>query len=100
MGEGHDCSHSGFYVHPNLGVGLGFTFGPFTGDVGQDIGRGIGTVVEVDTTAFKSEQTSFIWIRVELPLDKPICLSGFVVNSEGDKVQVGFKYERLTGLCF
>lgn len=57
-------------------------------------------MVEVDTTAFKSEQTSFIWIRVELPLDKPICLSGFVVNSEGDKVQVGFKYERLTGLCF
>ncbi|KAL0000200.1 hypothetical protein SO802_019802, partial [Lithocarpus litseifolius] len=39
-------------------------------------------------------------MRVEIPLDKPLRRSGLVANPEGDKVCVGFKYERLVGFCY
>ena len=37
---------------------------------------------------------------MELPLDKPLCRGGVVPSPEGDKVRIGFKYERLVGLCY
>nr|POE60862.1 hypothetical protein CFP56_31288 [Quercus suber] len=58
----------------------GLPFDLFTEKVRRDIEKGIGTVVEVDNTAFKLKQARFIRIRVELPLDKPIRRSGFVVG--------------------
>ena len=57
-------------------------------------------MVEIDTKAFSSEQARFVRVRVETPLDKPLRWSGVVVNPEGDKVRVGFKYERLVGFCY
>ena len=46
-------------------------FDLLTEETGRDIGMGLGEVVEIDTTAFTSEQARFISIRIELPLDKP-----------------------------
>ena len=37
---------------------------------------------------------------MELPLDKPLYQGGVVASLEGDKVCIGFKYERLIGLCY
>ena len=39
-------------------------------------------------------------VRVELPLDKPLRRGGVVASPKGDKVCIGFKYERLVGLCY
>nr|POF18918.1 uncharacterized protein CFP56_29741 [Quercus suber] len=68
--------------------------------VGRDIGNGQGKVVEVDLKAFSFDQAYFLRVRVELPLEKPLRRGGVVASPEGDKVCIGFKYERLVGLCF
>lgn len=49
-----------------------------------DIGRGIRSVVEVDRKALASNQASFLRIRVEILLEKPLRRGGQVVNPEGD----------------
>ena len=67
---------------------------------GRDIGNGLGEVLEVDLKAFLSDHARFIRVRVELPLDKPPCQGGVVISLEGDKVCIGFKCERLVGLCY
>lgn len=78
----------------------GLPFDLITEETGRDIGEWIGKVIEVDTTAFTSEQARFIRVRVEVPLEKPIRRGGIVSSPEGDKIRIGFKYERLVGLCF
>ena len=68
--------------------------------MGRDIGSGLGEVLEIDLKAFSSDQACFIRVRVELSLDKPLRRGGVVVSPEGDKDCIGFKYERLVGLCY
>ena len=57
-------------------------------------------MVEIDTKVLSSEQAHFVKVRVEIPLDKPLRWSEVVVNPEGDKVRVGFRYECLVGFCY
>lgn len=64
------------------------------------MGRGLGRVLVVDYKALLSDQARFLRLWVEIPLNKPLHRGGPVVNPEGDKVLVAFKYERLDGLCF
>ena len=78
--------------------GLPFDF--INKEAAMDIGDGLGRVVEVDTKLFSTEQARFLRVRVEIPLNKPIRRRGFVSSPEGDKLRIGFKYERLEGLCF
>ncbi|KAK7835487.1 uncharacterized protein CFP56_023490 [Quercus suber] len=78
----------------------GLPFDLLSEEVGRDIGNGLGTVVEVDLKAFSSDQARFLRVRVELPLEKPLRRGGVVASPEGDKICIGFKYERLVGLCF
>ena len=78
----------------------GLPFDLFSEEACRDIGGGLGKVVEIGTKALSSEQARFVRVRVEIPLDKPLQRSGVVVNPEGDKVRVGFKYERLVGFCY
>ena len=78
----------------------GLPFDLLVEEVGRDIGSGLGEVLKVDFKAFSSDQARFIKVRVELPLDKPLRRGGVVVSIEGDKVCIGFKYERLVGLCY
>lgn len=66
----------------------------------MDIGRGLSRVLEVNCKAILSDQARFLWLWVEIPLKKPLHRGGLVVNPEGNKVLVAFKYERLDGLCF
>ncbi|KAL0003706.1 hypothetical protein SO802_011267 [Lithocarpus litseifolius] len=78
----------------------GLPFDLVSEEVGREIESGMGRVVELDTKAFTAEQAQFIRVRVEIPLDKPIRRGGSVLNLEGSKTRIGFKYERLVGLCF
>ncbi|XP_030970537.1 uncharacterized protein LOC115990909 [Quercus lobata] len=78
----------------------GLPFDLMNEEAGSENGKGLGHVVEVDKKTFLSDQAHFIRIRVELPLEKPIRRGGWVANPKGDQVRVGFKYERLVGLCY
>ena len=69
-------------------------------EAGSDIGRSIGELVEVDCKAFKSDQSRFLRIRVEVPLNKPLKRGGPVISPEGETTRVAFRYERLVGWCF
>nr|XP_023917995.1 uncharacterized protein LOC112029545 [Quercus suber]POF03421.1 uncharacterized protein CFP56_68606 [Quercus suber] len=64
------------------------------------VGKSLGQVIKVDCKAFTTDQARFLQVCIVLPLDKPIWQGGPIVNPEGDKVWIAFKYERLCGLCF
>ena len=51
----------------------GLPFDLLLEEVGKEISSGLGEVLEVDLKAFSSDQAHFIRVRVELPLDKPLC---------------------------
>ena len=78
----------------------GLPFDLLVEEVGRDIGNGLGKVLDVDLKAFSSDQARLIRVRVELSLDKPLGRGGVVDSPEGDKICIGFKYERLVGLCY
>nr|POF24328.1 uncharacterized protein CFP56_27524 [Quercus suber] len=50
----------------------GLPFDLINEEVGKDIGRGIGRVVEVDCKALASEQARFLRVRVKIPIDRLI----------------------------
>lgn len=78
----------------------GLPFDLINEEAGSDIGRSIGELVEVDCKAFKSDQSRFLRIRVEVPLNKPLKRGGPVISPEGETTRVAFRYERLVGWCF
>ena len=78
----------------------GLPFDLINEEAGWEIGKGFGHVYEVDNKTFLSDQARFIRIRVGLSLNKPIRRGGWIANPEGDRVRVGFKYERLVGFCY
>ncbi|XP_030964814.1 uncharacterized protein LOC115986092 [Quercus lobata] len=78
----------------------GLPFDLITEEVGRDIDNGIGKLVEVDCKTFQTEQSRFLRIRVEVPLDKPLRRGCLMISPEGDEVRVAFRYERLAGWCF
>ena len=78
----------------------GLPFDLMTEEVGMDIGRGLGNIIDVDCKAFKLDQAKFLRVRVEVLLNKPLRCGGLVMSPEGDEVRVAFRYERLVGWCF
>ena len=78
----------------------GLPFDLLLEEVGKEIGSDLREVLEVDLKMFSSDQAHFIKVRVELSLDKPLRRGGVVTSPNGDKVCIGFKYERLVGLCY
>ena len=42
-------------------------------EAGKDIGGKIGKVIEVDKRSLQAEQAKFVRIKVEVPIDKPLC---------------------------
>lgn len=78
----------------------GLSFDLINEEAGSDIGRSIGELVEVDCEAINSDQSRFLRIRVEVPLNKWLRRGGPVISPEGEVVRVAFRYERLVGWCF
>ena len=64
----------------------GLPFDLINEEAGRDIGSGIGKVVYVDCKAISSNQSRFLRIRVEMPLDKLIRRRAPVISPEGDRV--------------
>ena len=78
----------------------GLPFDLNTEGAGQDIGQGLGRVIEVDCKAIKVDQARFLRIWVEVPLDKPLRWGGPIVSPEDYKAKVAFRYEHIVGWCF
>lgn len=71
-----------------------------TEEVGKDVGNSLGRCIETDKRSWLLEQAKFMHVRVDLPNDKPLRRGGNIVNLDGDKVWISFKYERLPNFCF
>uniref|UniRef100_A0A7N2LRC3 DUF4283 domain-containing protein n=1 Tax=Quercus lobata TaxID=97700 RepID=A0A7N2LRC3_QUELO len=73
----------------------GLPFDLFSEEVGQEIGKGLGKLVEVDWKGSNSDQARFLRIRAEIPLDKPLQRGSQIMSPKGDVVWVAFRFERM-----
>lgn len=69
-------------------------------EVGKELGRKMGNVIEVDKRSMQADQAKFLRIRIDLPINKPLRRGGYKFVDEGDQSWVSFRYERLTIFCF
>ena len=68
--------------------------------VGKDLGNSLGRYLETDKRMWLTEQARFLRIRVDIPFNKPLCRGGNILNHDGEKTWVNFKYERLPSFCY
>ena len=88
-------THSPFWVQL-----WGLPFELMSEEVGQDIGRSLGRLIEVDKWACQLDPAKFMRIRVDLPIDKPLRRGGHVVSKDGEKFWIHFRFQRLPTFCF
>ena len=88
-------THSPFWVQV-----WGLPFENMSEEVGRDLGSSSGKYIETDKRSWMSEQAKFMRVRVDLPINRPLRRGGNIVNPEGEKFWVSFKYERLPTFCF
>ena len=89
------------FTHSPLWIQVwGLPFESMIEEVGKDLGSKLGKYIESDKRPWLSEQAKFMQIRVDIPIDKPLQRGGNIVNLEGEKYWVTFKYERLPNFCF
>uniref|UniRef100_A0A2N9GNM8 Reverse transcriptase domain-containing protein n=1 Tax=Fagus sylvatica TaxID=28930 RepID=A0A2N9GNM8_FAGSY len=67
--------------------------------VGETIGHNLGNFVLVDKRSEFMDSASFLQIRVEIPIAKPLRRGGYILSPEGEQVWVQYKYERLPLFC-
>ena len=67
--------------------------------VAREVGSRLGTVEEVEWRNRKDDINMFMRVCVGLPITKPLRRGGFVAGSDGEKMWVSFKYERLPMFC-
>ena len=67
--------------------------------VASEIGRRLGEVVEVEKRRSLESQNLFMWVKVALPLLKPLRQGGFIGGSNGQRSWVDYRYERLPLFC-
>ncbi|KAK7818432.1 uncharacterized protein CFP56_041376 [Quercus suber] len=79
---------------------LGLPFENMSEEVGRDLGNRLGKYIETNKRSWLSEQAKFMRVRVDLPINRPLRRGGNIVNLEGEKFWVSFKYERLPTFCF
>ena len=68
--------------------------------IGKEIGSNLGIFMVVDTRSWMSEQSKFMRIKVNLPLEKPLRRCGKVASPEGESFCIQFRYARLLVFCF
>ena len=61
----------------------------------REVGSWLGTVEEVERRNRKDDINMFMRVCMALPIAKPLGRGGFIFGSDGDKMWVSFKYERL-----
>ncbi|KAK7860560.1 hypothetical protein CFP56_036702 [Quercus suber] len=67
--------------------------------VASEIGRRLGEVVEVENRKAKEGQNLFMRVKVAIPIAKPLRRGGFIGGSDGQRLWVSYKYERLPLFC-
>jgi hypothetical protein len=67
---------------------------------GERIGGKIGRYILRDPKAEMMDQSNFLRIRVDIPINKPLRRGGWVTSSEGVKIWVHYRYKRLPLFCF
>ena len=88
-------SHSPFWVQI-----WGIPFELMREETGRDVGNKIGKCLEVDRRPWQSDQAKYMRVRVEMLLNKPLLRGGYLLNEEGERMWVSFKYERLPTVCY
>ena len=78
----------------------GLPFENLSEEVGKDLGNSLGRYLETDKRMWLTEQARFLRVRVDIPLNKPLCRGGNILNLDGEKTWVNFKYERLPSFCY
>lgn len=68
--------------------------------VGMEIGNNIGICLRVDERPWSTDQARFMRIRVDLLVGVPLRRGGMIVNPEGKKTWVHYRYEHLPVFCF
>ena len=71
-----------------------------TEEVRKDPGNRLGNYIKTDKRSWLSEQAKFMRVHADLPIEKPLHRGCHVVNPDGEKYWVTFKYERLPNFCF
>ena len=78
----------------------GLPFESMSKEVGRDLGKILGKYIELHKWSWLSEQAKFMRICVDLSINKPLWRGGNIVNPDGGKYWVTFKYKRLPRFCF
>ncbi|KAL0010483.1 hypothetical protein SO802_005591 [Lithocarpus litseifolius] len=78
----------------------GLPFENLSEEVGRDLANSLGRYIDTNKRSWLFEQARFMRVIVDLPLDKPLRRGGNIVNLEGEKTWVTFRYERLPTFCF
>ncbi|KAH7863008.1 hypothetical protein Vadar_012099 [Vaccinium darrowii] len=60
----------------------------------------IGEVLDVDEKSINEDRGKFVRVRVRICIDKPLKRGGNLVDREGNKVWINYKYERLPIFCY
>ena len=67
--------------------------------VATNIDGRIGTVEDVEKRRSNDSQSLFMRVRVSVSVSKPLIRGFFVLDSEGNRTWLKFKYERLAMFC-
>ncbi|KAK7849482.1 hypothetical protein CFP56_002869 [Quercus suber] len=67
--------------------------------VATEVGSRLGVVEDMERRRRQDAPSYFMRVRVALPVSKPLRRGGFIVDSDGGKTWVHFKYERLPMFC-
>ena len=73
----------------------GALFDMVSPQVAKEVGSRLEEVDEVEWKKKKDDLSMFMRVRMTLPILKPIRRGGFIAGSDGVKLWVTFKYERL-----
>ena len=68
--------------------------------VAAEIGGRIGVVEEVEKRRSNDLLSLFVRVRVSVSVSKPLRRGCFVLDSEGNRIWLSFKYERLGMFCY
>ena len=88
-------THSPFWVQI-----WGLSFEHMSQEVGEEIGSKLGRFIEVDRHLWQSDQAKFMRVCVDLEIDKPLRRGAYIASSDGERLWLTFKYERLPIVCF
>ena len=89
------------FIHSPFWIQIwGLSFENMTEEVRKDPGNRLGNYIKTDKRSWLSEQAKFMRVHADLTIDKPLRRGCHVVNPNGEKYWVTFKYERLPNFCF